>query len=192
MAIDWEHELEDEVNSATSTFFTKINELIDKYILKRKITQEEYKRRFKPWITNHIVNKIKVKNKLLSSITKSKDREEKAALKTQFNASKNEITGLVRASKKDYYNKYFSKHKNNLGKTWQGIKQIISMKNKNSDYPSCIIHDGVTITDPTEIANKFNNFYTSIADDILEKRKYSGSKSFKDYLSNPLNISMAL
>ena len=95
-------------------FFTKINELIDKYIPKRKITQEEYKRRFKPWITNHIVNKIKVKNKLLSNITKSKDREEKAALKTQLNASKNEITGLVRASKKDYYNKYFSKHK----KTW--------------------------------------------------------------------------
>ena len=66
------------------------------------------------------------------------------------------------------------------------------MKSKKSDFPSCIIHDGITITEPTEIANKFNNYYTSIADDILEKRKYNGNKSFKDYLNNPLNISMAL
>ena len=66
------------------------------------------------------------------------------------------------------------------------------MKSKKSDYPSCIIHDGITITDPTEIANKFNNFYTSIADDILEKRKYNGNKSYKDFLQNPMNISMAL
>ena len=66
------------------------------------------------------------------------------------------------------------------------------MKNKNSDYPSCIIDQGNTITDPTEIANKFNNFYTSIADSILDKRKYNGNKSFKDYLNNPLDISMAL
>ena len=82
---------------------------------------------------------------------------------------------LIRTSKKDYYDRYFMKHKNNLSKTWQGIKQIINMKSKKSDYPSCIIHDGITITDPTEIANKFNNFYTSIADDILEKRKYNGN-----------------
>ena len=39
---------------------------------------------------------------------------------------------------------------------------------------------------------KFNNFYTSIADNILAKRKYNGNKSFKDYLTNPLDISMAL
>ena len=109
-----------------------------------------------------------------------------------YNTIKNEITGLIRVSKKDYYGRYFTKHKNNLGKTWQGIKQIINMKSKKSDYPSCIIHDGITITDPTEIANKFNNFYTSIADDILEKRKYNGNKSYKDFLRDPMNLSMAL
>ena len=91
-----------------------------------------------------------------------KDKDEKAALKILFNIAKNEVTGLVRTSKKDYYDRYFTKHKNNLGKTWQGIKQMINMKSKNSDYPSCIIHEGTTITDPTEIANKFNNFYTTI------------------------------
>ena len=102
------------------------------------------------------------------------------------NNMKNEITRLTRSNKKEYYDRYFTKHKNNLSKTWQGIKEIINIKSKSSDYPTCTIVDGVTITDPTEIANNFNRFYTSIADDILEKRKYTGSKSFKDYLKTLL------
>ena len=65
LAINWENELDNDVDSATSTFFTKIYELIDKYIPKRKITQEEFKRRFKPWITDHIVNKMKVNKQRL-------------------------------------------------------------------------------------------------------------------------------
>ena len=105
---------------------------------------------------------------------------------------KNEITENTRVNKKNYYENYFTKHKDNLSKTWKGIKEIINLKNKSSDFPSCIIDKGVTITDPTEIANKFNNFYTSIADSILAKRKYNGNKSFHDYLTNPLDISMAL
>ena len=113
-------------------------------------------------------------------------------LKVEFNGIKNEITRLTRTSKKDFYEKYFTKHKENLSKTWQGIKQIINTKSKNSDYPTCIIDKSDTITDPTEIANRFNNFYASVADNILEKRKYNGNTSFKDYLTNPLDATMAL
>ena len=192
--IDWDALLiSEDVNEVTKIFFAKMNDLIEKYTpLKKNTTQEEYKRRLKPWITANIINKIKNKNKILKKMVKSQDQNEKALLKNDFNNIKNEITRLTRNNKKDYYDRYFTKHKNNLSKTWQGIKEIINIKNKASDYPTCIIVDGVTITDPTQIANKFNEFYTSIADDILQKRKYTGNKSFKDYLRNPLNISMAL
>ena len=161
-------------------------------IFQRKKSHREFKRRFKPWITDHILNKIKYKNKLLSRITKCSDRDEKAVLKSEFNGIKNEITRLTRTSKKEFYEKYFTKHKQNLSKTWQGIKQIINTKSKNSDYPSCIIDKSDTITDPTEIANRFNNFYASVADNILEKRKYNGNTSFRDYLTGPLDATMAL
>ena len=39
-----------------------------------------------------------------------------------------------------------------------------------------------------EMANSFNGFFTSIADEILKKLKFEG-KSFKDYLTNSLNNS---
>ena len=171
-----------------------MNELIDKYTPLKKITQEEYKRRLKPWITNDIINKIKDKNKLLTKIAKCKDQTQKELLKTEFKNIKNEIVRLTRNNKKNYYDNYFTKHKGNLSKTWQGIKEIINIKGKNSDVPSCIIVDGKTITDPAEIASQFNTFYISIADSILENRKYIGKKSFKDYLplNSSLDISLAL
>ena len=192
LQIDWDKELSNNVNEAAATFFQLMNVLIDRYIPLKKITQKEYKRKYKPWITDIVVNKIKEKNNILSKITKCKDQTRKEELKNQFKALKNEVTQITRTNKKNYYENYFTKHKDNLSKTWKGIKEIISLKTKNSDYPSCIIDNGNTITDPTEIANKFNNFYTSIADNILTKRKYNGNKSYRDYLTNPLDISMAL
>jgi hypothetical protein len=43
-----------------------------------------------------------------------------------------------------------------------------------------------------EMANKFNDFYVSIADNILKDRKYDGNKTFTDYLRNSLNTSIML
>ena len=91
-----------------------------------------------------------------------------------------------RQSKKDYYNQYFTENKENLQKIWKGIKEIINIKSKNYNQPTCIIDDNKTITDPKEIANSFNNYYTSIASDILKERKYEGNIFHTDYLQNPL------
>ena len=44
----------------------------------------------------------------------------------------------------------------------------------------------VNITDPIAISNSFNDYFTSIADNILKKRKYEGSKSYRDFLANRL------
>ena len=62
-----------------------------------------------------------------------KNANEKAELRMEFNRRKNEITRLIRISKKDYYERYFTKHKENLGKVWKGIREIINIKAKCSD-----------------------------------------------------------
>ena len=75
---------------------------------------------------------------------------------------KYEITSLVRQSKKDYYNQYFTENTKNLQKNWQGIKEIIKVKTKNHNSPTCIIENNKTITNPKEIAESFNKYYTSV------------------------------
>ena len=47
-------------------------------------------------------------------------------------------------------------------------------------------------TDPIDISNSFNKYFTSIADDILSKRKFEGNSSHKDYLPPLLQNSIAL
>ena len=40
--------------------------------------------------------------------------------------------------------------------------------------------------------NKFNEYFSSIADDIISDRKYQGKKMFTDYLNNPNNNSFSM
>ena len=110
----------------------------------------------------------------------------------EYKTLKNEITRLTFNGKKSYYDKYFSNNKDNLRKTWQGIKEIINVKSKNVNNISCISDNNVNVSDPTRIANCFNKFYVSIADNILKKRKYAGKKTYRDFLKNPLNNSFVL
>ena len=193
--IDWETTLNvhnNDVNLSLQAFLTKINELLDVYMPLRKVTKNEYKRRFKPWIKDNILHKIKEKDKAFRKYMKCKDEMRKNTLKTEFNTLKNEVLSLTRQSKKEFYNKYFIENSKNLRKIWQGINEIINIKNKNFCTPTCIIENEKTITDPKEISNSFNRYYASVAEDILKERKYEGSKLYSDYLKNPAENSFAI
>ena len=194
LEIDWDEILQanrNDVNYSFSIFMEKINLLMDKYMPLRKVSNKEYKRRFKPWITDLILSKIHKRNKELSKMAKCKDAETKSTLRLSVKTLKNEITALTRKNKKDYYNEYFITNKNNLLEIWKGIKEIINIKTKNFSHPTCVIKNKKTLTDPKEIADAFNSYYTSIADDILQKRKYDGRKHFSDYMGAPFEKSFA-
>ena len=67
-------------------------------------------------------------------------------------------------------------------KTWIGIKCLVPMKHKNKDTPSLNRNYEKYIHDPTVITNIFNNFFTSIAEIVQSKIKFS-NKSFRNFLS---------
>ena len=175
-----------DVNHSLQNFMSKMNSILDTHMPLRKISHREFKQKYKPWVSNIILTKIKEKHKKFKKYISCKNDARKAELLSQFKSLKNEITFDIRAGKKAYYQRYFSIHKNNLQKIWKGIKEIINIKSKNFDHPTCIQVDDQTITDPTNIANSFNDYFSSIADKILQKRKYNGTKSYRDFLSNRL------
>ena len=81
----------------------------------------------------------------------------------------------------------------NARKLWAGINEIINTKAAKQNSPDCIeevinneTKETKNITDPTEIANNFNNYFTSIGDQILKDRKYAGNKHFTEYLKEPM------
>ena len=63
------------------------------------------------------------------------------------------------------------------------------MHNKSDESPNSIEIDGNILTNPKLIAGSFNDYFTSIADSILEKRKYKGNKSLREFLINRITES---
>ena len=82
-----------------------------------------------------------------------------------------------------------------MRKVWQGIKQIINVKSKQSDIPTSITVNNSLITNPTDISNSFNNYYSGIAENILKERKYEGYQdgygNFMTYMPPPEPNSIA-
>ena len=67
--------------------------------------------------------------------------------------------------------------------TWKGIKNLITLNNLSSDVPRALCVNDVTISNPCDIANTFNNYFTSIAKKAKENINYS-HKHYSDYLSD--------
>ena len=68
---------------------------------------------------------------------------------------RNRVISELRTSRINYYNMYFTEHKNNMKMLWTGICSIINIKNTRLNSISQIIQAGKTINDPGEIANYF-------------------------------------
>ena len=195
ISIDWNETLDLNKNDPSislTNWFSKMNSLLDRYMPLKKVTKKDYKRQFKPWITDDILNKIKEKNYIFKKYIKIKDPQRKNEHFVQYKLLKNEILLITRQSKKDFYSKFFQDHKNNIKKTWEGIKEIVNIKSKTHRIPTCIIENNKTRSKPADIANSLNDYYISIADKIINQRKYNGNKSFQDYLVNPSERSIYL
>ena len=79
----------------------------------------------------------------------------------------------------------------NLRKVWKGIKGIINVKQKSNDIPTCLTDkEGNTVTNPKKIAGIFCDQYSSVAEEILKKRKYEGDGNFEKFLpqENPNSL----
>ena len=89
----------------------------------------------------------------------------------------------MRKSKKDYYSKYFEKNAKNAKKTWKQISTIVN-KTKTSNIITCIeTNDMQFETDPLKIGNKFNEYFSTIAQKLVDQIKTQ--KKFEEFLDKP-------
>ena len=160
----------------------------------KKVSKIELKRKTKPWVTNEIFNKIRLKSKTYEKYIKCKDTQNnlKHVLFDEYKILKNEITSLLRSSKKDYYRRYFTNNRNNIRKTWEGIKEIINLKSSRIKNPSFIKDNDIIHSDDMSISTCFNDYFSSVADKILKNRKYEGRNSYRDFLTNSLPNSFVI
>ena len=153
-------------------YLDKIMMLLDTCAPLKRINK--YKLKFKPWITLGLQKSISVKKKLLKSFMNKKDLILKEEFHTNYEKYRNLLPTTMKKCKQTYHDKYFETNSNNVKHKWKGIKSFFSLKTVASSVPTVLsLDNGDTITNPSDIANTFNNYFASIAETTKKSIKYS-------------------
>lgn len=174
---DLTSEREQNVDKLFSTFYNKLNKVVNRHAPFKPISKRKMKTLLKPWITKGIRKSIRTKNKLLAL----GDRE-------QYKLYRNKISNLTRLSKKLYFHQYFQDNINNAKKTWEGINNLINRRKKSRKTISAIKRqDNHLSYDPLEYTNILNSHFASVGQKLASNIPKS-NKTFSQYLTN-LNYS---
>ena len=166
-------------NHSFKRFNEKVNEILDKHMPWKKLSKKEVRLQTKPWITTGILNSIKRRDKLLRKYIDAKNPVRKELLRTEYKTLRNRITYTINMSKKNHFHHYFAENCDNIRKTWTGIKNIINIRTMTKNQPSSLLIDKSLKTNPTDIAEGFNAYFSSIAEKLLPKQT-PGTKHFQN------------
>ena len=112
--------------------------VLDAYASPKELTIKEVKLHLKPGLTNGIMTSVRQKDKLYKNFSRVKDCQMKQKLHKEFKKYKNNINILTRISRTNYYQRFFQEHKQNMPKTWEGIKAIINIRNISKKNMNCL------------------------------------------------------
>ena len=154
----------------------------------KKVNKYKLKFKTKPWITPALQKSISIKNNLLKKFITAKDPQVKERYHKEYKDYRNMLSTIFKQSKTNYYNHYFEANWNSIKNTWKGIKSILNIKNTSADIPKTLTVDGTTISNPMEISNILNNYFSSITSKMKLNISFS-HKHFSDFLKNRSNIS---
>ena len=123
----------------------------------------QYRNRL-PWITEGLKLSIKHKNKLYCTSLKHS---------TEYNINtyknyRNKLTSLLKIEENNFYQNQITNNKSNLRKVWAIIKNVIN-KNKSKKKSDQFISNNKKITNPSEIANGFNDYFVNIGPTLAAK-----------------------
>lgn len=153
--------LEQNASTAFDVFYDKFHTVLEKC---KEISNKKPRNidKLKPWISNEICKRICKKNRMLKKIKKQPNN---TILRSNFINFRNKLHSDIRNLKHNYYETLFEKHKGNSKKTWKIVKEI---SNQTQNRTSVITLDinGTLVSEPSAVANEFNNFFLSVAETL--------------------------
>ena len=181
---EWHDILEENnVNIAYENFIHKLTHYYNKNI--PLVQRKRHKNKIKnPWITVGILRSIKKRNKLYKSYISNPSESNF----DRYKKYRNSLNGTIRTSKQMYFSNELEKAEGNLNATWNTINRMIN-KNKPGNNPDNLKINDKEITNPAEIAQAFNSFFTNIGPELASKISCN-NKHFTEYLSKPNDNTM--
>ena len=128
----------------------------------------------KPWVSDLLVKRIKMKDKLAKLHSKGRIDKE---IFTRF---RNLLTTQLRNAKSKYFQSEFTKNKGNIKKTWQIINSNIR---KSLRTRTINLKENENAVSKDAVPNKFSEYFSNIADQLVSEIEPSNF-NVSSYLKN--------
>lgn len=133
----------------------------------------------KPWMTLKIFKFIQQREKLARKL---KDEPFNSKLLQKYSKIKNLTCNIIKDAKIEFYKTEFENVKSNQNEKWAFVNRLLNRKADKSSTPSCIETNGQRYTSENEIAECFNEFFTSVGSGLAAKLPECGADPLS-YLS---------
>ena len=185
-----------ECNKASLSFETIMNVLQTSMDDTCKLTTNKLSKRNRvnnPWITSGIINSISKRDRIYKKWKKTTTKlclSGDPKLFEEYRTYRIKLSNLIKVSKQKYCTRKFENATGDYRQTWSLINEIRG-KSKGS-LPSHFTINGLKPADQKIIANKFNNHFRSLAENL--NKSQSGNKRlstcFSNYLPKPESSSI--
>lgn len=113
----------------------------------------------KEWINKDVITEINNRNILWTQLQKNPKND---TLKEEFKIKKDYVSKLIQDTKDSYHYKEFNKCVNKPKKMWELVNNLANNKIKQSCAPPKLLVNSKLITEPNEICNTFNEYFSTI------------------------------
>ena len=103
-----------------------------------------------------------------------------------YNSFKNNFTTTLRHARKNYFQRKLTECSNNSRDTRKTLNSLILYNNDSKDV--ILNHNGSTVSDPSAIAEVFNNYFSNIASNLGSNIPHSNISTL-NFLGAPVENS---
>ena len=112
------------INISFNNYVSKVNSLIMSHVRVKKLNKQLWKFLQKPWFTTAIQNSIHKRKRLFKKYIKCQNSVTKNDLHREYKSYRNNLSTIVKESKRKHYNDYFTANLKNIKNIRKGINQL--------------------------------------------------------------------
>ena len=168
---------------AYDLFHNKLIECYENHLPMKMIKLNKYKARL-PWLNDTLKEAIKHKIVLFVKQLRTKNEDDIKFYKSY----RNTLTKLLRHAERKHYHDLLEEHKSDLKASWKILKTVIN-KGTKGKLPKLFRDGEKEVTNPKDIADRFNKFFTNIGPTLAKSIPKSSSLPQK-YLNEKIKESV--
>jgi len=151
----------------------------------KKVRLNKKKHKLNPWMTDTILRCVNRKKSYYIAWKKSNPLEPNhVAIENRYRRYDSMLKKIIRKRKLEFNCSYFNCHKNDMRKTWARIKYLTVGKTSNELDDIHFKLENKLSNDPAEVANYFNNFFSSVGERYANEIPPVHDASHLDYFGN--------